>query len=579
MTPAELERHLEALRRLDLKDEMSHEGFITLLGNLGLEVRTAVTAFAGALLDEDAKVRRTAAWALGHLELTAAEALPRLVAIQYDDGVEDDVRESVSRALGRIAWEMMEKTPLLLADLRHHDVQSNQHYHRSFAGMMFGACRPEVVVPQLIKALRDGDAHSRHSAAWGLAAIGPAAEEAGTHLIEALQKDEDAEVRVCAAWALGRIGPAMIEAVPHLIDALQKGEAAEVRRSAANALSEIGPAMAGTVTHLIDALRDDQDDVRSSARNALSFCQMVPAGVSLLIDALRDADVHVRCGGAEILGNRRETEAVPDLIEMLRDEAAEVRGEAAWALTKLGPAAMEAISHLVPLLGDSEVQVRRRAANALSGIGFTTEEYVLASIVKTAVQDEDRRVREHAVGYLKKLPEPSGAVKALRQMATDSGLTAEVRFRALDLLHDLDPAEADAIFASTQPAVATEWESEAHKNIQKFKLFYLVYRVYMEGYGSLRKASDVLDEYHFAELTGDDLPITNVSLTSNIRRLEHFFIRVFKKDSLRLLCQPIKGGPLHFTKDAQKAWGWTDTFLRKQLAPDWFGFQRLTPEP
>ncbi|HEV3028546.1 MAG TPA: hypothetical protein VG457_13290, partial [Planctomycetota bacterium] len=41
---------------------------------------------------------------------------------------------------------------------------------------------------------------------------------------------------------------------------------------------------------------------------------------------------------------------------------------------------------------------------------------------------------------------------------------------------------------------------------------------------------------------------------------------------------PKDGGPHQFTEDDRKAWEWADQFLRRLLAPDWFGFSRLTPE-
>jgi len=80
-----------------------------------------------------------------------------------------------------------------------------------------------AAVPELRRALADGDPAVRIQAAEVLARIGPEAESAVPDLIVALE-DENEGVRKAAARALGQIGPAAAPAVPALMRSMRESE-------------------------------------------------------------------------------------------------------------------------------------------------------------------------------------------------------------------------------------------------------------------------------------------------------------------------------------------------------------------
>ena len=61
-------------------------------------------------------------------------------------------------------------------------------------------------------------------------------------------------------------------------------------------------------------------------------------------------------------------DAVPALIETLKDREVEVRGSAVYALGEIGPAARAALPMLGVLLKDDNADIRKAAAIALGKI-------------------------------------------------------------------------------------------------------------------------------------------------------------------------------------------------------------------
>ena len=97
------------------------------------------------------------------------------------------------------------------------------------------------------------------------------------------------------------------------------------------------------IPKLLQALRDEKAEVRGEAAQALR--KMGPEAVPALIEALRDPDVKVRQAAAQALvrADQGAQSAMPALIEALRDPEGEVRAPAAFALGRMGPEAMPAL--------------------------------------------------------------------------------------------------------------------------------------------------------------------------------------------------------------------------------------------
>ena len=94
-------------------------------------------------------------------------------------------------------------------------------------------------IPDLIEALKKGDARLRSRAADALGSLRPPAEKAVGALLHALKSDSSARVRASAALALGNIGPGAADAVPALKRAAGNRDP-ELRLNAKRALELIG---------------------------------------------------------------------------------------------------------------------------------------------------------------------------------------------------------------------------------------------------------------------------------------------------------------------------------------------------
>jgi HEAT repeat protein len=190
---------------------------------------------------------------------------------------------------------------------------------------------------------------------------GPAAAEAGEVLVGMLAADYPDAVKaardallgmgrsaipaLCAGLkskqpepvlvTLGLLGPDAGDAVPALVPLLTGEES--VRASAAETLGRIGPGAKAALPNLIAAFKDS--NAWRAAIRAVS--RIGKDAVPLLIEALKDPAVPIRAGSAEALGRigTDAKRAVPHLL-VLRDresEDAAVREAAAEALKLLDP--------------------------------------------------------------------------------------------------------------------------------------------------------------------------------------------------------------------------------------------------
>ena len=235
--------------------------------------------------------------------------------------------------------------------------------------------------------LEHGNPELRMCAAKALVDVGPLAVPSLTTALG----DETAGVRERAAYALGAIGAEAKSAVPALAEALKDGQA-RVRRRAADALRAVadGSAPAAVEPEWGEEPPDPfaENDDRARAREGKEPGTAQPSrqppaevadAVPALIDALKDEDAQVRWRAAEALGAIRQA-SVPALMTALKDEQAEVRWRAADALGMMGSAAKDAVPSLVEALHDESWLVRERAAHALGEIGPEAEAAVPALV-------------------------------------------------------------------------------------------------------------------------------------------------------------------------------------------------------
>ncbi|NQT90763.1 MAG: HEAT repeat domain-containing protein, partial [Candidatus Omnitrophica bacterium] len=147
---------------------------------------------------------------------------------------------------------------------------------------------------------QDVDVELRREAAKTLGENAPDSAKAAELLVQRLS-DTDAVVRSFAAWALGRIKYGSENEAPALTARLIDTDA-NVRASAAFALGEIGYRSARY--ELIDLLRDPDEDVRKSAKDALSKFDTL--SIPYLEELKKDDDEHVAEFARERLALARE---------------------------------------------------------------------------------------------------------------------------------------------------------------------------------------------------------------------------------------------------------------------------------
>jgi HEAT repeat protein len=238
-------------------------------------------------------------------------------------------------------------------------------------------------IPALIQALQDENKQVRLIAAEALGKIGDS--RAVSALIPALQ-DEDRDVRQAAVNALGKIGDPQV--IPFLTRALQD-EDTDVCQAAAEALGKIGDPQA--IPALIQAFESWKIDLKKGSSKQTSSLE------EILLQIKANWSVEVRQAIVKALGEIGDPQAVPALIDALKDEDWRVREAAVEALRKIGPPALPA---LIEMLKDKREWVRQATVQALGEIGDSRA----TSALIRALGDKDEGVRQAAAEALSKLP-------------------------------------------------------------------------------------------------------------------------------------------------------------------------------
>ncbi len=280
--------------------------------------------YLSKLKSEDREEQRTAIQKLG--EMRSASAAPRLVELFRE--------QNTRRSFGR-------------DDLR-------------LRAALVAIGEPSV--PHLIELTRDRRPAVR-SAAWTV--LGEVGLVAIPHLLQDFdQADEEDRVQLLedlgrANWNRGEVPSELVEAC---------GDASpRVREAAISAVATVAPESHGTIETLVTALEDEDDIVRFAAAIRLARLSdpRAKAAIPILTSAITDESLgrEGRDTAARLLGLRRSTEAIPALIEMLKDEPQ----IAVWALERIGPPAKAAIP-LLRRIAENQNFVGQQALRALAAI-------------------------------------------------------------------------------------------------------------------------------------------------------------------------------------------------------------------
>ena len=151
------------------------------------------------------------------------------------------------------------------------------------------------------------------------------------------------------------------------------------------------------VKRCVDNLQSPNPRLRSRAAAELGELQ-APEALPFLIQSLKDdVNTYVRSAAAESLGHIGGAEAVFPLMDALRDSSSFVRRATAIALGQLQ--AKEAQVALLQLLEDNNFYVRRAAINAIGKLGVPDLGKVLLPLLET----DDQRIRRTVITSLRRL--------------------------------------------------------------------------------------------------------------------------------------------------------------------------------
>lgn len=232
------------------------------LGAIGRNSPPAVQALAGALTDCAASARLAAVRALGELGPAARSASTAVLAVSRQS--DPALRVAAARAWWRIQRRAEEVVPVLVSALR----DSQAHWQAALALAEIGAPADEAI-PALLDALQTESVHrpsrTPASAALALSRMSAAAVPGLTSL---LQHDKPS-VRIGAALALGGHGAEARDAVPALLGMLCEPDG-EARIVAANTLGAIGPQASAARPTLAAVARDGDEYIRAAALAAIN---------------------------------------------------------------------------------------------------------------------------------------------------------------------------------------------------------------------------------------------------------------------------------------------------------------------
>ena len=248
-------------------------------------------------------------------------------------------------------------------------------------------------------------------------------------IVGVLRQDPDPVLRAEAARALAGWGDG--DVVDALADAL--ADAPVVREAAAQALSELKDAVAGA--RLVSRARHDDGFVYAATLRALKELR-IPAAAEPAVAALGHADAAVRREAVGVLGWLRHAASLPRLAQLAMSDAhAEVRRTATGAL---GLAAPQDASGAPPLPQDLSVvlpalcaaarneawQVREEAATTLGKLGPWAQAEQRAAVcaaLRDAMDDDFWQVRVRAARSLGRLRDTTALPVLIEALAHRAG--------------------------------------------------------------------------------------------------------------------------------------------------------------
>ncbi|MFZ2960737.1 MAG: HEAT repeat domain-containing protein [Candidatus Ozemobacteraceae bacterium] len=314
------------------------------------------------------------------------------------------VRRRCADAIGRMGRSAAEALRTALAE--------SDANIRFWAALCLGRLKDRTHIGDLLAKLSDPNVGVRIAALRALREIGDPS--VVNKLFEALSQPSE-QVRDVIYDILKDFGS---HSIPFLMESLST-EYWMGRSLAARALSEMGSDAVGPLTA---ALESQDKERRYWAIRILG--QMRESGAMPEVRKfLADPDVEIRMATIQALGDFQHPESIPVLIERFLDPAWEVRREAHRTVVRFGEAA---IGPLVKAIDSTEEDVRYWA---LRSIGELKPRSVFPTLVK-CLKDRSWNIRKTAADVLARFGEE--ALLDLTNLATEAD--SEIRYWVLQAL-------------------------------------------------------------------------------------------------------------------------------------------------
>jgi HEAT repeat protein/cyclophilin family peptidyl-prolyl cis-trans isomerase len=451
------------------------------IGHVGL--REGVPTLVALLADPDAEVRQMAAFALGLIGDTAARD-PLITALADSSPlVQGSAAEALgligdqasATAIGRMVAQVLPAGGLAQPPADDDDVRRDTPT-AAFRLGVFALVRLRAYEP-LAAAVLDASGQPRVRW-WPVAfALQRLEDKRALNALLTLAKDGNAYTRAFAVKGLGALKDRT--ALPVLMPLLSSGDRA-VLIETVRALGRIGdPDAAEPLLKIItdakaeahvrleavtaignvhapgvaDTLLDILSDPTPSIR-AAALRSLAAADAENFVTVLSglDPDSHwsVRAALATLLGTLTVEAGQPRLLAMLNDVDQRVIPPVLAALGKLK--APGAVDIMVERLKADDIVVRAAAAAALGDLKPAAGAQALAEAYRFGQRDQNYTARAAALGAIAKYG-AAGAVPVLTSALADKDWA--VRVRAATLLKPLDPAAAAAAETQMRPAPTT----------------------------------------------------------------------------------------------------------------------------
>ncbi len=452
------------------------------LEKLGPKAKPAIPDLVSALRNMDARVQRGAIVVLGSIGPDAKETLPTLKQLLSESKPENSfhahaligsimqisprIDHDITRALvahstiktgealvlSFLHKHAAELTPHLIALLDDIDVNVRVRASQAFLRMsepdqakisiikkLGDVAKP--IAPALLKKLDDPSSSAAIAAARALTHVDP---ELGTKAIPYVVrwlKDGTTAKEFNNSYAAYILQPVAKAAIPALIDALDDKDIV-VRNQITAALAQVG----GSLDPLIKALDHEKMYVRAGAAKAIATLYSGGAKAApALANALKDPELVVRYAAAAALvwtGTNRMREAVPVLVEVMRDQSKEDKQHAAYLLTRIGPAAKSAVPDLIALMKDEHLPVRLEAALALSAIDVGAASKAVGVLIEGLGSSNQFHPRQSAKALAEIGPPAKDAVPALEKLFDSKDVHA--RYSAAEAVARIDPSKVES---------------------------------------------------------------------------------------------------------------------------------------